>query len=197
MGHGGRSAGSADGLPRRCAAGVVAAVLAGALAGGCDVRDEPVATVTDSAAWPTAAPGRQAGPDADADGRGTRVDYVEAYETAAGRAAADRRPLLLVFGAAWCRWSGELARGTLADPAVVERTRRFVCAFVDADREPKTCRAFGVTAFPTVIVVDADGRERFRATGTGRVDGLAAALDAVPTPGSARRLAAEEKDVTR
>lgn len=185
------------GLPRWGAAALGTVGLAATLAGGCDVRDEPVATVADTALWPAASPGQPPVPRDGAAGPATQVEYVEGYESAARRAAAEGRPLLLVFGASWCRWSGELARGPLTDRHVVERSRDFVCVFVDADREPKTCGSFGVDAFPTVIVVDADGHERFRATGRGGVDGLGEALEAVPTPGAARRLAAEEKDVTR
>lgn len=177
-----------------------AALALAAVAGGCDVRDEPV--VGPSAAWPLAA-GRLDGGRANA-GPPAEMAYEEGYEAAARRAAAEGRPLLLVFGAAWCRWSGELARGPLADGAVVDRARRCVCAFVDADRDAATCRSFDVTAFPTVIVLDAAGRECFRGTGAGGASGLTAALDAACRPPARRdRLAGEDRradpaaDVTR
>lgn len=164
------------------------ACLAAALACGCELRDEPVHAAGEQGIWPPPGPGRSV----------ATVEYVEDYEAAARRAAAEGRPLFLVFGASWCRWTGELARGPLADRDVVARTRRFVCALVDADRDAATCRAHGVEAFPTVIVIDADGRERYRASGPGSAGGLATALDGVPDRRNAtRRLAGEEKDVTR
>ena len=93
-----------------------------------------------------------------------------------------------------------MARGPLADREIVARTRRFVCVFVDADRDAATCRAFDVAAFPTLIVIGGDGRERFRATGSVAPGSLAAALDAVPAPqrlaGDGRRTG-EAADVTR
>lgn len=178
-----------------------AAVALAAVAGGCDVRDEPV--VGPSTVWPLAA-GRLDGGSAGRDGSPAELAYEEGYEAAARRAAAEGRPLLLVFGAAWCRWSGELARGPLADGAVVDRARRCVCALVDADRDAATCRSFDVTAFPTVVVLDATGRERFRGTGAGGATGLAAAIDAACRPPAQRdRLAGEDRgadpaaDVTR
>lgn len=169
-------------------------MLAGALlACGCDFRDEPVRPAAGATTvWPQV-PRRDA----------NAVEYVEGYEAAFRRAAGEGRPLLLVFGARWCRWSGELAGGPLADRDVVARTRRFVCGLVDADRDAATCRAYGVTAFPTVVVLDADGAERFRAVGPDIATGLAAALDGVPDPAPPRRLAGDgpptgsARDVTR
>lgn len=172
-------------------AAAVAACLA-ALGGGCEVRDEQVRSAGGARLWPAATAG------ADQRARSRDVEFMEGYEAAARRAAVEERPLLLVFGASWCRWSAELARGPLADRDVVARTRRFVCVFVDADRDAATCRAFSVTAFPTVVVLDAGGAERFRAAGAGLGGSLAAALDAVPDhDAGAQRIAGETKDVTR
>lgn len=179
--------------PRRrwpCAAAVAACLAA---LGGCEVRDEQVRSAGGARLWPAVSDGAMSQP-----ARSRDVEFVEGYDDAARQAAVDGRPLMLVFGASWCRWSGELARGPLADRDVVARTRRFVCVFVDADRDAATCRAFGVTAFPTVVVLDAGGAERFRAAGAGVGGSLAAALDAVPDrDGGAQRIAGETKDITR
>lgn len=180
---------------------VAAAWLGAAIVTGCAVRDEPVKSPDGPTFWPHAARG-QAG--SRPGGTETEIAYVDGYETAARRARADGRPLLLVFRASWCRWSGALVRGPLADPRLVALTRRCVCTQVDADRDAATCRAFAVTAFPTVVVVDAAGRECFRGTGAAATLGLAAAIDPVPTSGAVEeRVAAGErqagasKDVTR
>lgn len=155
---------------------LAAACLAAAV--GCDIRDEPVRS--DAAPqWPTVVqePTRPFdGARADDPATGA-IQFVEGYEAAARRATAERLPLLLVCRADWCRWSDEATRGPLADRDVVARSRRCVCVLVDADRDAGTCREFGVTGFPTVILVDAAGRERFRSTGVAAAGGLAAALD--------------------
>lgn len=180
---------------RRYRAQAVAAALAVFVTAGCEIRDEHVRAAGSARLWPAARTADDAG---GADAQFRDVEFVEGYEAAARRAAAEGRPLLLVFGASWCRWSGELARGPLADRDVVARSRRFVCVFVDADRDAATCRTFGVTAFPTVLVLDSGGGERFRATGAGAGGSLAAALDAVTDrDGGPRRIAGETKDVTR
>lgn len=144
-----------------------------ALAAGCEVRDERAAAprsgwslvpVVDSRPL---LQGNSATP--------TTIEYVEGYESGLRRAAEDGRPLLLVFRGSWCRWSAELAQETLTDPRIVGLSRRFVCVAIDADRDATTCRHFGVDRFPTVLLLDAGGGERFRVTGSA-ADGLADAM---------------------
>jgi hypothetical protein len=173
------------------------AILAG-LSGACDVRDETVHSGSTRLTWPAdhaLAPGPLAAP-ADLP-KPPGIEYVEGYEAGSHQAAASGLPLLLVFRASWCRWSSEMARGPLADPALVEQARRFVCVTVDADRDAATCRAFEVTAFPTIIIVDADGRERYRASGAAAVGGLATALERVLDPTSGDRVAATPPEPRR
>jgi hypothetical protein len=142
---------------------------------GCSVRDEQVRPAAATRAWSDAAleasrRGGEPRPEA-TDIRG--IEYVEGHAAGRRRATAEGLPMLLVFRATWCRWSGELAHGPLADRGVVTAARRFVCVTIDADRDADTCRDFGVTGFPTVIVVDATGQERFRATGAAAAGRLA------------------------
>jgi uncharacterized protein YyaL (SSP411 family) len=106
--------------------------------------------------------------------------------------------MLVVFRATWCRWSGELVQAAVADPRVVRLSRRFVCVAVDADRHPDTCRQFGVQAFPTVIILDPSGTERFRATGSAASVHIAAAMNEVLTDQlRPRRIAAEASGPAR
>jgi hypothetical protein len=157
-----------------------ACILAAAGA-GCEVRDELASPP--AADWP-AVPVIDARPLFPAAGATpTAVEYVEGYESGLRRAAEDGRPLLVVFRGSWCRWSAELVHGTLADQRIVDLSRRFVCVAVDADRDAATCRRFAVDRFPTVLLVDAAGTERFRVTGStaaGLADAMAGML-AAPT----------------
>lgn len=161
---------------------------------GCTVRDESAATGVDGQWWATATARPQgngliaAGPTGPA--TTPAIDYVDGFDAGARRAAESGQPMLLVFRAAWCRWSGELVQGVVADPAVVRLSRRFVCVAVDADRHADACRKFGVNAFPTVILLDADGTERFRATGATAITHVAAAMnDVAATPARPKRIA--------
>ena len=116
--------------------------------------------------------------------------FVDGYAAGSRRAADAGLPMLLVFQASWCRWSGELVAGTLADARLAGLSGRFVAVSVDADRDAATCRSFGVQIFPTAIVLDRDRRERFRASGLAAREGLAVAVEAAldDTP---RRIASQ------
>ena len=144
---------------------------------GCEVRDEHAAPMP--ADW-TVMPGAESRPLLRDDALPTAIEYVEGCDSGLRRAADDRRPLLVVFRAPWCRWSTELSRGPLADPRLVDLSRSFVCVAVDGEREAAACRRFGVDRFPTVLLLDEAGGERFRATGaaaSGLADAMATLLD--------------------
>lgn len=173
-------------MPRPCLHSLVA--LAGwLLAAGCDVRDEQASSgPTD--AWLETTVRRLASPAAALAERPTKstIECCDGFETGSRRASEAGLPLLLVFRASWCRWSGDLVDAVVADERLADAGGRFICAAIDADRDAAVCRSFGVAAFPTVILLDTDRRERFRATGAAARQGLAAALEGVLTQPRAR-----------
>jgi hypothetical protein len=185
-------------IPREILAGVAVA----ALAAGCDVHDERAVTGRETRWWSTTATGPTASslmavPQA-TPAASPAIEYVEGFEAAGRRAADAGLPMLVVFRADWCPWSGELVQSAVADSRVVELSRRFVCVTVDADRDAITCRQFDVRAFPTVLLLDAGRRERFRATGSSAVNGLAGAMgDVLAAPHRPRRVAAAEAEAAR
>lgn len=165
------------------------------------MRDEQATSAGDGRWW-AAAPSR---PTAGLIGGGAvatltppAIDTIDGYEAGSRRATETGLPMLVVFRAGWCRWSGELVQATMADPKIVRLSRRFVCMAIDADRHADTCRQFGVQAFPTVIILDAGGTERFRATGSAASAHIAAAMDEVLTDETrARRIATRPSDTAR
>ncbi|MCE9630369.1 MAG: thioredoxin family protein [Planctomycetia bacterium] len=168
-------------------------LLAATLATGCSVRDEQAVDGAETRWWSSAAgsggAGLIAGPPA-TPARTAVIEYVEGFDAGTRRATDAGLPMLVVFRAAWCRWSGELVQAAVADPRVVEFSRRFVCVAIDADRHQEACRAFEVHAFPTVILLDAGRTERFRATGSSAASGLAAAMgDVLASPNRPNRMA--------
>jgi len=170
---------------------LVAAVSTVAI--GCSMRDEQAVSGGESRWWSAARSGSGGAgllPAATAPAAAAVIEYVEGFDAGSKRAAEAGLPIVVVFRAAWCRWSGELVQAAVANPQIVECSRRFVCVAVDADRHPDTCREFEVQAFPTVIVLDADRTERYRGTGSSAVAGLAAAMgEVLAAPPRARRLA--------
>ncbi len=179
----------------RTTPGMAVALLV--LATGCEVRDEQATQPT--LQWLAAA--HVDGPPGVDNRRAAaalRIEYVEGYEAGLRRAADGGLPMLVVFRAAWCRWSGELAQGALTERQTVDLSRRFVCVIVDADRDEATCRRFGIGGFPTVVLIDASGEERFRATGSAAAGGLTAAMrDLLGTADDPQRMASRKGDAAR
>ncbi|MFM8378289.1 MAG: thioredoxin family protein [Planctomycetia bacterium] len=164
--------------------GFAAALLVVAVvAVGCDIRDE--------APRPPNAQALLGAGITSTDRTAPLIEYVGGYEAGRQRAAAEDRPLLLVCTAGWCRFSADLAQRTLRDPRLVSLSRRAVCVLLDADRDAETCRAFGVRAFPTLLVLDPAGSERLRVTGRSSAAELASALERALEP---RRLATAPGD---
>jgi hypothetical protein len=159
------------------------AVCAAAFA-GCDIRDEVPRSLEPQPLLGAGIVAGLRGPPA--------IEYVGGYEAGRQRAESDGRPLLLVCTAKWCRFSADMTQQTLRDPGLVALSRRAVCVLIDADRDAATCRTLGVKGFPTLLVLDPDGTERFRATGRASPDTLAAALATAFEP---RRVATVPADV--
>ena len=92
-----------------------------------------------------------------------------ASDEAKGRAQAeaDKKPIIVDFGAEWCTACKELEHMTWPDPQVRAQAERFVAIKVDAtdDDSPETKRLqkkYNVVGLPTVLVLDSSGKERAR-----------------------------------
>jgi thiol:disulfide interchange protein len=90
-------------------------------------------------------------------------------------AATTHRPILYEFSAAWCGPCREMEKQVFADPAMAAQiNRRFVAVrVVDRKQEdgvnvPEVAllqRRYGVEAFPTLVIAEANGAERRRMEG--------------------------------
>ncbi|MEZ4391840.1 MAG: cytochrome c biogenesis protein CcdA [Polyangiales bacterium] len=87
---------------------------------------------------------------------------------AVAQARADRRPVLIDFGAAWCAACEELKHQTFTDARVRREAARFTAVMVDATEPTPEIdalqRDYRVRGLPTVILLDAQGREAARVT---------------------------------
>ena len=145
-------------------------------ASGCDIRDEAVRPMRNR---PLIHAGQRA---AEAETNTHTIEYVGGYDAGLKRATAEGKPLLVIFRASWCRFSAKMNQDVLADPRFVALSRRVVCVVLDADRDAATCREFGVSGFPTVMLVLPEVGERFRTTGRPAADTLVAALERAIDP---------------
>ncbi len=92
-------------------------------------------------------------------------------DVAMAQARREGRPLVLDFGATWCPACEELAHITFRSPQVAcaASERRFITVKIyDDDDRPRNyadlSRRYDVRALPTVVVLDAAGREVGRVT---------------------------------
>jgi thioredoxin:protein disulfide reductase len=88
-------------------------------------------------------------------------------EAAFARAAADKRPLLVDFTAAWCGACKELDKQTFSEPRVGQELGRFIAVKIDAtnNADPQveaTLARFKVVGLPTVLLFDSGGKEAVR-----------------------------------
>jgi thiol:disulfide interchange protein DsbD len=83
--------------------------------------------------------------------------------SALSRAKAEGRPVILDFWADWCVACKELDRIAWADPRVREAAARFVAVKADGTEDSPAFQAllekYGIVGMPTVIFIDARGRE--------------------------------------
>ncbi|MGC4067809.1 MAG: cytochrome c biogenesis protein CcdA [Polyangiaceae bacterium] len=90
-------------------------------------------------------------------------------ESAMERGRRDGRPMLVDFTATWCGACKELDKLTFSDAAVKLEAGRFLAVKVDAthDDDPKVASAMqrlSVRGLPTVVLIDANGKEVRRFT---------------------------------
>jgi thiol:disulfide interchange protein DsbD len=113
------------------------------------------------------------------------LKWESSEPVAAARAASEKKPLLVDFGASWCGACKELDEKTFPDPRVRAEGARFVALHVDAtdDDDPEVARVrqkYGAQeGLPVVVLYRSDGHESFRFTEFVSPDRMAAALATV------------------
>ena len=88
-------------------------------------------------------------------------------ETARTEAVTAKKPVLVDFGATWCKGCMELEHNTWPDPKVRTQLSRFVPIKVDAtddddENTKKLTKKYDVKGLPTVILFDSEGKEQAR-----------------------------------
>ncbi len=106
--------------------------------------------------------------------------------SARARAETEQKPVLIDFGASWCKACKELEHETFPDPRVRAEAARFVTITVDAtdDEDPKVNdlrKKYGLLGggLPVVILLDSKGKEQSRFTEFVPPDRFAPALKAI------------------
>jgi protein disulfide-isomerase len=118
------------------ASAVLAALLAAALSGCGRADNEEAASAEDA---------RQG------------IQFIDGFEPGVAAADESGKPMLVFFGAKWCRYCQQMSGEAFEQPSVVELSAEFVCVRVDADAEPDVCHDFGVDGYPTIQFISPGG----------------------------------------
>lgn len=93
--------------------------------------------------------------------------YQGSLESAFATAHAQNKPVFLYWGASWCPPCHELKATVFSRPDFIEKLKLFIPVFLDGD-DPgaqKWGDKFGVSGYPTVLVLRADQGELARISG--------------------------------
>ena len=87
------------------------------------------------------------------------------YEEAMDKARDKNRPVMIDFYTDWCSWCKTLDNTTYSDATVGKKAERFVSLKIDADDQRPLAARYKVSAFPTILFIDPDGKELHRVVG--------------------------------
>jgi thioredoxin-related protein len=110
------------------------------------------------------------------------VAWVKNYDDALKQAENQKKYVVLDMSASWCGFCRRMAREVYPSPEFVDYSRKhvFMRLFADTDpRGPELAEKYGVEGFPTILVLDARGKEVGRVVGARPSDQLIRALDQI------------------
>ncbi len=93
------------------------------------------------------------------------VAWMESLPQAVAEAERTGKPVLVYIWAVWCAPCKMMEETTYRDPDVRQAIANFVPLRVDADHQQPFIKEYRINAYPTVLVLDGDGREVTRLIG--------------------------------
>lgn len=94
-----------------------------------------------------------------APGADAKIHWQIDLPTAAKVAAAQNKPILIVFGADWCHYCKKLEKETLSKPEMARYINQtFVPVHLDADKDKKVAQTLKVTGLPCSVVLTPDAK---------------------------------------
>jgi thiol:disulfide interchange protein DsbD len=93
------------------------------------------------------------------------IPWMDDYASTLEKAQASNRLVMIEFWTTWCQYCGKLEKETLGDPRVVELSKEFVCAKLDADVQKVAASRYRPDGYPTVLFATPTGDEIVRVSG--------------------------------
>ncbi len=103
-------------------------------------------------------------------------EWASDHDAALARAAAEKRPVLLTFSAAWCGACRMMDRDVYARPEAGALLRRWLPVRVDADAQQALVSRYQIAAVPTLLMLSPDGKVIDRYDGPLTLSQLAEAI---------------------
>lgn len=137
-------------MPRLTSVSVVATLLVALLAFGVGCAPADEAVVADT------------GPRTKAE---STIQWGNDYDDAVAEAKKTGKPVLIDFYTDWCGFCKQMDREVFTDSEVVDLASKTVPVKIDAERQPMVARQFRVQGYPTVLLVDGEGKVKRRVEG--------------------------------
>lgn len=92
------------------------------------------------------------------------LEWTKSEKDVVEKAKAEKRPMILDFGASWCVACKELEKYTFANADVMVQGGRFVAGKIDLtdDEDPANAelkKKYKITGLPAVLIFDSEGKE--------------------------------------
>ena len=110
--------------------------------------------------------------DREAPRSGRTVAFLHEFEEADGLARQEGKPLFIDFETTWCGPCKIMDEWVYTADAVVDAATSTIAVKVDGDERLDLKDRYGVSGFPTVILLDADGTELRRLDGYVNVEDM-------------------------
>jgi len=100
------------------------------------------------------------------------VPWEKNLQPALAKARQSQRPILLKFHATWCPPCQAMEREVYTRKDVADALSNWIAVSIDGDQGPQIMNHYNVEAFPTLVMLDATGKELFRYEGYMEADQL-------------------------
>jgi thiol:disulfide interchange protein len=93
------------------------------------------------------------------------VEWLASLDEALAQAEKKGQPIMIDVYADWCRWCKVLDSDTYTNEDVVAKAADFVSLKLDADANRSWVMQYQIGGLPTILFIDADGKEIHRVVG--------------------------------